>query len=160
MISPLILLQTLPLWVGALVANFISVLANCQLYSSTVVQQFIVFSKYYCKRPRQLTTGRQPFAKLVSFFVKISGQTCGNSFFVKISGQTFPIFLSRYQVKLGAIFFVKISGQTWGNFFVKISGQGQLQFSLIVVLTFSTLQAFKLATLGIVTQGPLQCIKY
>ena len=38
MISPLILLQTLPLWVGALVANFISVLANCQLYSSTVVQ--------------------------------------------------------------------------------------------------------------------------
>ena len=148
MMSPLILLQTLPLWVGALVANFISVLANCQLYSSTVVQQFIVFSKYYCKRPRQLTTGRQPFAKLVSFFVKISGQTCGNSFFVKISGQTFPIFLSRYQVKLVTIFFVKISGQ------------GQLQFSLIVILTFSTLQAFKLATLGIVTQGPLQFIKY
>ena len=118
MMSPLILLQTLPLWVGALVANFISVLANCQLYSSTVVQQFIVFSKYYCKRPRQLTTGRQPFAKLVSFFVKISGQTCGNSFFVKISGQTFPIFLSRYQVKLGAIFFLKISGQTCDNFFL------------------------------------------
>ena len=135
MMSPLILLQTLPLWVGALVANFISVLANCQLYSSTVVQQFIVFSKYYCKRPRQLTTGRQPFAKLVSFFVKISGQTWGN-------------------------FFVKISGRTCDNFFVKISGQGQLQFSLIVVLTFSMLQAFKLATLGIVTQGPLQFIKY
>ena len=64
-----------------------------------------------CKRPRQLTTGRRPFAKLV------------------------------------AIFF-------------ELSGQGHLQFSLMVVLTFSTLQAFKLATLGIVTQGPLQCIEY
>ena len=30
----------------------------------------------------------------------------------------------------------------------------------MVVLAFSTLQAFQLATLGIVTQGPLQCIEY